>query len=626
MILYRVSLLIGVLLASSLASADQPQAAPAFNQVVEGRIRPQLERLLTQLVEDGRGMQLGGTPVFNGSDRFLPGKIALAFADLITTLQPSDPRLPRAIDDFRRIANLTIDDPNDSWGIYYYLSALNALKREGRLERALDPLTLARLRVRLDWRTFVDVDTFKLIEHPSNYYCVAFAIARLRHELGWEDASGANRLFAAISAHYLKYSGPHGFSDETDGEGRYDRYSVLLAGELAQRFLETGDAPPSQLVEWLRKSVDVMFVRLNPRGEGFEYGRSLGPYSETAIIEVLTAAAVLNLLDEEQQSLAYAFISRAAQRYADFWLDARSGSVNLWDGGRRTDDYRGKFRILGENFSLGHQYIYTNTAWNRLGYKDRPPVENSAVALSRLAPRTVTWFERGTYDRMLLTLRDRGQIIGLPLINGGAGQHMHSPYFPIPFSNGMLSGVPDGEEPLLVPRFELGDGTSLMPLAFFRDIKVDAQDNRTVVSYRQSEMDRMGTNRPIADDRISVRTTYSFEPGTIVRTDVYTPKRAVAVDRVVLELASFSEEPSTDGLATRFRRGVVRDFQVTGLQSCESAAVAGDVRYQTSTGSFASKVRCTRTDFTLSRPVTISWRLHYQQIPALGLDRLADSP
>ncbi len=236
--------------------------------------------------------------------------------------------------------------------------------------------------MRLDWRTFVDVDTFKLIEHPSNYYCVAFAIARLRHELGWEDASGANRLFTArrlpSAAHYLKYSGPHGFSDETDGEGRYDRYSVLLAGELAQRFLETGDAPPPQVVEWLRKSVDVMFLRLNPRGEGFEYGRSLGPYSETAIIEVLTAAAVLNLLDEQQQSLAYAFISRAAQRYVDFWLDARSGSVNLGMAVDAPDDYRGKFRILGENFSLGHQYIYTNAAWNRLGYKDRPPVESFA--------------------------------------------------------------------------------------------------------------------------------------------------------------------------------------------------------------------------------------------------------
>jgi hypothetical protein len=237
---------------------------------------------------------------------------------------------------------------------------------------------------------------------------------------------------------------------------------------------------------------------------------------------------------------------------------------------------------------------------------------NFAAALSRLATRTVTWFERGTYDRVLVTLRDRGQIISLPLVNGGAGQHMHSPYFPIPFSNDMLSGVPDGQEPLLVPRFELADGTTLMPLAFFRDIKVDAKGNRTVVTYRQSEMDRMGSNGPVADERISVSTTYSFEPGVIVRTDVYTPKQDVAVGKVFLELASFSEQPTTDRLVTRFAQGSVRDFQVTGFQSCESGAVGGDVRYRASTGAFASKVRCTRTAFTLKQPLTISWRLRYR--------------
>ncbi|MBM0106764.1 hypothetical protein JM946_18685 [Steroidobacter sp. S1-65] len=609
---HRVCLLIAAVIVSLPASADRPHPGAAYNQIVETRIRPQLERLLTQLVEDGREMQLGGTPVFNGSDRFLPGKIALAFSDLITTLQPDDPRLPKALEDFRRLAKLTIDDPNDSWGIYYYLSALNALNRDGMLQRAVDPLTFAKLRVRLDWRTFVDVETFKLIEHPSNYYCVAFAIARLRHKLGWEDASGAERLFSAITAHYAKYSGPYGFSDETDGEGRYDRYSVLLAGEIAQRFLETGDAPPSQVVEWLRKSIDVMLIRLNPSGEGFEYGRSLGPYSETAIVEVLTAGAVLDLLDEEQKALAYAFASRVAQRYVDFWLDSQTGSVNLWDGGRRTDAYRGKFRILGENFSLGHQYIYTNAAWNRLGYRNKPPMQNFAEALSRLPSRTVTWFERGAYDRALLTLRDRGRIISLPLINGGAGQHMHSPYFPIPFSNGLLSGVPDGQEPLLAPRFELADGTALMPLAFFRNIEFDVKGGRTEVRYRQSEMDRMGSVGPIADDRISVRTTYSFERGTIVRTDVYTPKQRVSVDRVIMELASFSAPASTDGLVTRFANGTIRDFQVTGFDACESSAVAGDARYRVSTGSFATTVRCTRNAFTFDEPLTISWRLRYQ--------------
>ena len=45
---------------------------------------------------------------------------------------------------------------------------------------------------------------------------------------------------------------------------------------------------------------------------------------------------------------------------------------------------------------------------------------------------------------------------------------MHNPYFPIPFSRGMLEGVADGTKPLLVPQFTLTDGAVLMPLAFIQ--------------------------------------------------------------------------------------------------------------------------------------------------------------
>lgn len=607
------SLVLAALVVAPLcAAADEVSGRRPFNEVVESRIQPQVERLVSQLTREGRAMRIDGASVFNGSDKFLPGKIALAFADLISALPAGDARLPQYLKDFRRVAELTVDDPNDSWGIYYYLSALNELNRAGHLKAALDPLTFAKLRVRLDWRTFVDTSTYTLIEHPNNYYCVAFAIARLRNSLGWESAEGAERLYAAMTAHYLEYSGAYGFADETDGEGRFDRYSVLLAGEIAHRFLETGATPPPQIMGWLRKSVDVMMLRLNPRGEGFEYGRSLGPYSETSIIEVLTAAAVLDVLNEQEKNLAYAYISRAAERYADFWLDPQTGSVNLWDEGRRTDAYRGKFRILGENFSLGHQYIYTNELWNRIGFRNRLPIEDFVASLQGLPPRTVTWFARGEHDRLLLTLREAGRIISLPLINGGAGQHMNSPYFPIPFSPGMLAGVPDGEDPLLVPRVDLDDGSRLMPLAYFRNIEVKEEGRRTLVSYRQSELDRMGEAAPLADDRISVATTYTFEPGLITRTDVYTPRKPVAVKGIAMAFGSFSSDPVTTGLATRFSQGRVREFQVQGLDACQSASALGDADYETPTGPLASKVACTRKAFTMTRPVTISWQLRYR--------------
>jgi len=599
------------MLVSWSAAADGPKPR-SFNEVVEAHIRPQLEKLLVQLAKDGRAMQIDGTPVFNGSDKFLPGKIALAWSDLIASLPAGDPRVKEYLAAFGRIAKLTADDPNDSWGIYYYLSALASLDRDGRLKGTIDPLTMAKLRVRLDWRTFVDLDNFALIDHPNNYYCVAFGIARLRHQLGWEDTKGAEHLYTQMTDHYREHSGPYGFADETDGDGRFDRYSVLLAAEIAQRFMETGSRPPEEIVGWVRQSADVMMMRLNSRGEGFEYGRSLGPYSETAIIEVLTAAVELDVLNDGQKALAYAFVSQAAERYVDFWIDSATGSVNLWDKGRRTDRYRGKFRVLGENLSLGHQFIYTNAAWNRLGYRNREPMLNFKAAVASLPQRAVTWFARGEYDRVLFTWREGDRVIGLPLINGGESQHQHSPYFPIPFANGMLSGVADDENPLLIPRFALADGTTLMPLAYFRDVKVEQSGGRTTITYRQSEMDRMGGDAPAPDNRITLKTTYTYERGLITRTDVYTPASKLQVKGIDMAFGSFSSHPTTHGLTTRFGSGAVEEFSVKGLDRCESAAAAGDKTYQSPNGPMASKVTCTRAAFAFERPLTLSWRLRYR--------------
>lgn len=580
-----------------------------MSTTVETVLRPQVEALLGDLVAEGRDYQLDGVAVFEASDKFLPGKIAIGMAHLITATDETDPALEERLEAFRSLSVLTLEDPNDTWGIYYYLSALHELKKAGRLDRAIDPATLARLRERLDWRTFVRQPELTLIDLPNNYYGVAFSVARLRFLLGWEDASASEALLEKTLQHFRDYSGEYGFADETDGEGRFDRYSVLLIGEIAQRFIEMDLTPPADVTTWLRKSVDVILPRLNLRGEGFEYGRSIGAYGETALVEVLSAAAALGVLTDQEQAMAYAYSSRVAARYVDFWLDSGTGSVNLWDHGRRTDAYRGKHRILGENLSLSHQLIYTSAIWNRLGLTDATPDAGYGAWLARRPRSTTTWFSRGEYDRVLVTYRDGERLIGLPLINGGPTQHMHTPYFPIPFSPGVLSGVADETFPQLIPRLTLRDGTRLSPLAWFKSVEITDTGDRTVVTYSQDTWDRMGEIAPVADPRANSRTFYELMPGTIRRTDEIRLAATDAGAVIDLEFPTHSIAPRQEGSRVVFGAGEVESFEATGL-SCSVAEVdRGDATYETPVGPFRSLVVCSGTAQETTR---ISWEIRFR--------------
>lgn len=591
------------------AAAAQERGAiyltpPPMNQSVQGRVRPQIEALLEALASEGRDYTLDGVEVFEAQDKFLPGKIASGMSHVLVATSRDDPAFAERLAAFRRLSELTLEDTNDSWGIYYYISALHELEGAGLLDEAVSPETLARLRERLDWRAFVREPELTLIDLPNNYYGVAFSIARLRFLLGWEDASASEALLAKTLQHFRDYSGEYGFADETSGEGRFDRYSVLLIGEIAQRFIETGVEPPPEVRTWLRKSVDLMLPRLNLRGEGFEYGRSIGVYGETAFLEVLTAAAALDVLTDEEQAMAYAFSSRVAARYVDFWQDSGTGSVNLWDHGRKTDAYRGKHRILGENLSLAHQLIYTNAIWNRLGLTDAAPDAGFEAWLDRRPTSMTTWFARGDHDRVLVTYRDGDRVIGLPLINGGPTQHMNTPYFPIPFSPGVLASAADEIFPQLVPRLTLADGSMLMPLSYFKDVVVAEDGARTTVSYRQDELDRMGEEAPRPDGRARIETRYVLEPGAITRNDDIVLDGDAVVD---LEFPVFSRGATVDGRVIRFAQGEVASFEATGM-TCAATGDFDAATYASPVGAFRTVIRC-RAE--IEDRAGLSWRIGF---------------
>ena len=302
--------------------------------------------------------------------------------------------------------------------------------------------------------------------------------------------------------------------------------------------------------------------------------------------------------------MAYAFSSRVAARYVDFWLDSGTGSVNLWDHGRKTDAYRGKHRILGENLSLAHQLIYTNALWNRLGLTDATPDAGFEAWLTTRPRSMTTWFARGDHDRVLVTYRDGDRVIGLPLINGGPTQHMNTPYFPIPFSPGVLSGAADETFPQLVPRLTFADGAVLLPLSYFKDVAVEETGDRTTVSYRQDELDRMGQEAPQPDSRARIQTRYALEPGAISRSDEIVLDGSAVID---LEFPTFSRGATVDGDVIRFAEGEVASFEATGM-TCAPTENFSAADYASPVGAFRTVVRC---HAEATGRASLSWRIRF---------------
>lgn len=550
------------------------------NNFIVNDLFSKLEVLIKKFMTKDIDLEINSEKVINKKDVFLKGKIALGAALYFKNTVLGNEIYISHILEFKKAFEKLDEFPLETWGIFHFLKAIKIFDELSILTKIFDESELEGFKKKLNWHEFVDESSYKIHNKPNNFYGVAYAIALLRFQLGWDSYVHCQRLLEKMVEHYRACSGRFGFADETEGKGRYDRYSFLLIAEIATHLAEGEEPLTAEMKEWLRRSCEFVLHNLNMNGDGFSYGRSIGAYGDSAYMEILTAAARHGLLSPEESQAAYAFCCKCTQKFSDFWWNDEWQSVDLWSSGRRTDAYRGMPRILGENFSLLYQHISSHQLWRKIGYSSPISDKEYQEWLDQRKKFTLTRFSENKFSYALLTVRDGAFQFNLPLVNGDSYCH-ETPYYPIPFSQRLIQGVPGEYFPQLTPQICFDDGTVLMPLAWFKNISMNENSKGCTLEWRNIFLNGIGKNSKLNNPKFS-RTKYSFEEGFISRIDKINIPETEENIVIKMMFACFSRKPEVNENSVKFGEGHIFEFNAEGFDEIE--AMPSDERYHSPEG------------------------------------------
>lgn len=577
------------------------------NSPLQKRLVELLFNVISHVIDRQETNDLRDIAKSDKSDPFLSGKIMLSIASLLAHASDNNIITRILCKYVRKITTALIDAPIETWGVYFFLSAIHRLQELNILEDVFSYKELNRLRQKLHCNEFIDTKTYELINKPTNFYQVAYGISMFRFHLGWEDGAVKDALLQKMLSHIEKHCPTVGFADESAGNGRYDRYSVLLIAEIAHRLRESGLPLTKKIKTWLKHAADFVLMHANSEGIGFQYGRSIGPYGDSSTNEILSAAAWFGLLDESEKRTAYIYSTLSSERFLNFWWCNDSHSVNLWSAGRLTDKYRDRHRMLGETLSLLHHHLYTTEIWNQLGMHEtvtESPSLQSETWLRDIPPTKYYALNTGKDEYGIFIYRKADKAFTLPLINGDQ-YHGKSFYLPIPYNHATIQGVPDKGFALLVPKITTQDGQELMPLGAFKDINIRHEDNLHIVSYKQNKFDIITEEKPRFIQGFKANTQYTFSNEFITRQDKISCSDRQNFDATIEFLSFFPVESAKDGTII-FTEGPIEKISFEGLNKIETKNIESNDRLGSNERTYSSLITA-KANLKNSNGISVEW-------------------
>lgn len=506
------------------ALSKQRSIMTTIRNSIESFVYPILEYYTDLVYKGGEDTVIRGIRVLDDSSKFTHGTLVNGAAALYAYyVREGDPRAEEVLKRFHAFLYLAAKSECKTWGKLAILRAFNTLRENGLLDR-IDPEAVELVKTRTEYTDFFDKESCTLRGYATNYYQVAMACAGYRELLGWETGEPFAEKIKDKLAKIMKEESAYGWMDDEMPHGRYDRYTIVLASEFVDTALDVQLEVPENVIENLKKAMELCLFIANDNGDGILYGRSIPFHGDGTIAEVLSSAFAKDLVEKKDEEHALIAILRLVEKTKNVWFDKEANSVNIWWGGRTTNYYRGIHRLLEVNLDMTNHLLTTLKNLERCGLADKD--------ISGTIPSPEKWemleidFAKDPIKKTLFMKRG-DMLLTLPFVGMGRLWGRRAPYYPLPVAHRRLEASPISEDPFFVPEYKTEDGNVYRPGEFFENVNVTKLEEGARISV-DGWLNLVNTNVPAQSEykfhieyeinALSVKVDFSADiPATLMR-------------------------------------------------------------------------------------------------------------